>query len=235
MNPIEWLMGLFKPPTLDQRVNAAYIPNIWKGHSSNENTAAQRGVPQWMDSLFRSPTADSAYKVTGVPEFMGALPQESRTYGLGTVRGEYVPGFDNLMMNPNPAVYEPGDQRNVFLHEMGHKYSRDTNANPGVAFNPTNVMGLLESAYAKSSPKKKASLALDEYYKESPIEGYAQAFVNAWNYLDKTKDPKVDYRKLAGEMEANTPGMGQIIENLLQLDLFHNHPLRGKAFTTKKK
>jgi hypothetical protein len=85
--------------------------------------------------------------------------------------------------------------------------------------------------------EKKAHAKVDNYYQTNPAEGYAQAFTNAYDYLDKTRrDPSMEYaRSLAGEYEATTPGMGSIISELLKEKTYANHPLRGQAFVSSQK
>lgn len=87
-----------------------------------------------------------------------------------------------------------------------------------------------------SAPAYKAIASVDPYYRTHPSEAFSQAFVNAFEFLAETaRDPKMDYRKFAGDLEANTPGMGLIIQDMLKLPLYKNHPLRGQIFTEKKK
>jgi hypothetical protein len=109
--------------------------------------------------------------------------------------------------------------REVLVHEMGHKQMVDKGF--------PNTKAYINQSYTPQ---------LDSYYTTNNMEGYAQAFRNAFNFLAETaRDPKMDYRKFAGDLEGNTPGMGMIIQDLMKLPIFAKHPLQGQIFTEAKK
>jgi hypothetical protein len=225
MDLIEWLKGLFADPTQQQKAERAKSTKV-------------KQTP-WLDSLYSSPLADSLYSAVGVPSFLNTFEPQK---GLGQLYGEYDFGFDQVAMNRDRSKYDStssnaatqmlaNDPRSVFIHEMGHKFKSG-----GKEFVPTNVLPFPSSYYMRDRPEGKASLALNEYYTKDQHEGAAQAFKNAWGFLAETaKDPKQDYRKLAGDMEGNTPGMGLIIQDLMKLPIFAKHPLQGQIFKEKKK
>jgi hypothetical protein len=140
--------------------------------------------------------------------------------------------------------------RQVQIHEFGHlANSRVGGAFPAESetakvFNSnyadalfskpqfSSLLYSLRDASKQSGPEFKAAASIDPYYRTEPREAFAQAFVNAWEFLAETaRDPKMDYRKFAGDLESNTPGMGMIIRDLLKDKIFKAHPLRGKIFT----
>lgn len=149
--------------------------------------------------------------------------------------------------SPAGSVFDP---RRTYIHEMGHLansqvVSGKDSAFPGYSevskmfaknspqdFERFNDMGVVEGLRANSAPEFKAFATVDPYYRTNSREAFAQAFVNAWEFLAETaKNPKMDYRKFAGDLESNTPGMGMIVRDLLKDPKFSEHPLRGKIFT----
>lgn len=150
--------------------------------------------------------------------------------------------------SPAGSVFDP---RRTFIHEKAHLANSQTTFgkdglfpsysetakmfenNTPRDFERFNDMGVIAGLQAGSAPEFKAFATVDPYYRLNPREAFAQAFVNAWEFLQETKkNPKMDYRKFAGDLEANTPGMGLIVRDLLKDKGFENHPLRGKMFTT---
>jgi len=92
--------------------------------------------------------------------------------------------------------------------------------------------------YVVNEAIRQAAGKIDPYYRvqrsyePEPYEAHAQAFKNAFTFLQETAgNPNMDYRKMAGELEANTPGMGMFVRDLLKQPLYERHPLRGKIFT----
>ena len=86
----------------------------------------------------------------------------------------------------------------------------------------------------------KAFGALDKYYtgaqpaptdgvaKSKPNEQFAQAFTNAFSFLSETAKNPGDYRRRIGDLEAATPGMGQVVLDILKtMPQFANHPLKS--------
>lgn len=106
----------------------------------------------------------------------------------------------------------------------------------------TEGLGLtLPGNAKKTSPaEKKAFAALDPYYSGNDGktrshtdfgsgfgESFAQAFVNAMQYIRENGQKLQDnYRERAGQLEGNTPGMGQLVSDILGKDIFSSHPLR---------
>jgi hypothetical protein len=243
-DPIEWLKRIFRPD-LTPEANPGQFKrdrgpdyNSEVAHPLNKRVDAKyrdkEEVPAWMDKLFKSPLADTLYELNA-----GSVPN------LGSSRNPAVWGqIENLLqadmfgrrylndvvtMNPDSMKYReaptryrdasPLDKRNVFIHEMAHVTDKGRDNFP---FKPVAKLG------------RDGADKLDSYYAQSRNvdESFAQAFVNAFNFLSETaKNPTMDYRKFAGELEANTPGMGIILEDLLKSNVYNEHPLRGKIFT----
>jgi hypothetical protein len=73
---------------------------------------------------------------------------------------------------------------------------------------------------------------VDAYYQSSPREGYAQAFASAMDVLRNTPQffekgkSRDDYAQELAKVEAETPGAGGIVEELLKEPVFKNHPLQ---------
>ena len=136
--------------------------------------------------------------------------------------------------------------RTVMIHEMGHLASTPFRSNWELGYTPETASAFFNNFEAPANPQykkdfsgpqeQKAFRSVDPYYRTNAREAFSQAFVNAFEFLAETaRDPKMDYRKFAGDLEANTPGMGLIIQDMLKLPLYKNHPLRGQIFTEKKK
>jgi hypothetical protein len=175
--------------------------------------------------------------------------------GFNTDSAAYGPfmGYDQqeeeslarYRQSPAGFVFDP---RRVMIHEYGHLANSHGGAFPGYSevskmfseVRPRDFKREQNLFYKKISANTpsdyKAFATVDPYYRINPQEAFAQAFVNAWEFLQETKaDPKMDYRKFAGDLEANTPGMGMIVRDLLKDPQFKNHPLRGKIFNEEKK
>lgn len=73
---------------------------------------------------------------------------------------------------------------------------------------------------------------VDPYYQTSPKEGYAQAFASAMDILRNAPHllqegaGRGEYAEGLGVQEAITPGVGGIVEALLQEPKFKEHPLQ---------
>lgn len=184
-----------------------------------------------MQTTFQSPLADSLYSIAGVPSRFGEISQNSS--GLS---GTYDPLLDKLRLQ---GGWGQENTRDTFIHEIGHKKDRfgSERKKLGKAIKPPNYsLSDAQSVNMNRTPESKANSALDSYYATEPKEAYAQAFKNAFNFLQETaRNPKMDYRKFAGDLEGNTPGMGMIVQDLMKLPIFEKHPLRGIIFTEKKK
>lgn len=93
-----------------------------------------------------------------------------------------------------------------------------------------------------TNPELSAIKALDWYYSQSKAtpfgerfsdvgnptgEAFAQAFTNAVAFLaENATDVQPTYRSRLGQLEGNTPGAGQIVQDLLSRDIYARHPLR---------
>lgn len=93
-----------------------------------------------------------------------------------------------------------------------------------------------------SQSESAAIRALDEYYAQSKEslwggkysdfedptgEGFAQAFTNAVEFLaENATGVQRNYRERLGQLEGNTPGAGQIVQDLLSRDIYAQHPLQ---------
>jgi hypothetical protein len=94
--------------------------------------------------------------------------------------------------------------------------------------------------FPKVAPSEVAAFkALDPYYrqgKQSRMDGgrteyegesFAQAFTNAMGFLEENAQGVTpSYRERIGQLEGNTPGAGQILQDLLRKPIYANHPLR---------
>lgn len=172
-------------------------------------------TPSWLANLYKSPVADSLYSITGVPNSLGATPREGMLGDFNLMSGELNITPDQKSITHARPELGKITPREVLIHEMGHKQMVDKGF--------PNTKAYINQSYTPQ---------LDSYYTTNNMEGYAQAFKNAFNFLQETaRDPKMDVRRFAGDLEANTPGMGMIVKDLLVLPIFSNHPLRGKIFT----
>ena len=215
-----------------------------------DGTSQGRFTPNDAQKASQSSKMDTLSAISG-----GGTPRVD-VMPLGTtILGEKVSGFysplvDRVLLSRALDKSKQPDDRpllkqsgvdHTLTHEMGHR-----------RFTSDGLMKMLERVVGKQfshdSPtykeriempltEKKAHNKVNRYYDTNPLEGYAQAFTNAYDYLDKTRrDPSMEYaRSLAGEYEATTPGMGSIITELLKEKTYANHPLRGKAFTSSQK
>jgi hypothetical protein len=232
-DPFEKLKAFFSPrqAPLDERVNAAYDNKAFgKGKPTKQNKAAQQGIPAWLDSLYKSPVADSLYQTSSIPTHLGTVNRElyPRTSGV------FNADFDSVQLDSSLDTH-PQDPRNTLIHEMGHKYASDNRAlDKAEAAYQYPYSDPMNAVYA-TKPADKAYAKIDTYGATGPREGYAQAFKNAFNFLGETaRDTEMDYRKLAGDLEGNTPGMGMIVQDLMKRPIFAKHPLQGKIFREKK-
>jgi hypothetical protein len=236
MDFLEWLKSMLQPAPLEERVNAAYVnPNVTQAKPIKENTSSLAGVPSWLDSLYKSPLADSLYQISApragygkssVPNSLGVLVNP--TEGLG---GSYNTKSDELLLHSDPKK----SGAKTFKHEMGHRFASNSEKDvSGGAYDYPSYLSTNSNRDGKL--KTDAILKVDAYGAQSSSEAYAQAFRNAFNFLAETaRDPKMDYRKFAGDLEGNTPGMGMIIQDLMKLPIFAKHPLQGQIFTEVKK
>jgi hypothetical protein len=232
-DPLKKLKAFFSPKQapLDERVNAAYDNKTFgKGRPTKENKAAQQGIPAWLDSLYKSPVADSLYQTSGVPSHLGIVNRElyPRTSGV------FNANFDSVQLDSLRDTH-PQDPRSTLIHEMGHKYATENRvldkAGPAYQYPYSDPMN---AVYA-TKPADKAAAKIDTYGATDSKEGYAQAFKNAFNFLSETAlNPDMDYRQFAGDLEGSTPGMGMIVQDLMKRPIFAKHPLQGKIFREKK-
>jgi hypothetical protein len=236
-DPLKKLKAFFSPKQapLDERVNAAYTnPNVTQAKPSKKNAAAQQGIPAWMDALYKSPLADSLYQISA-PDY---IPYRNSpvSANLGALKNPDE-GLQGTYQSYNDQIELHKDQnisgKDTFKHEIGHRYASNKEKKvDGGAYKYPSFFG---NDSKPGSPQYSAMLRVDAYGATSPDEAYAQAFRNAFDFLAETaRDPKMDVRAFAGDLEANTPGMGMIITDLMKLPIFANHPLQGKIFREKK-
>jgi len=229
------------PATLSY-VNRAITPAAEQSHTLRE--------------LYRSPVADSLYQLFA-PSKLDAItpndPRKSRSVGY------FAPMSGTIALDPAANVHETNSAtgkssaRETLVHEIGHgvpspkDFPKSTPAPVLSGYMDSRSVGLLENLrntmpdYVQKHPKghyvinKAISQAADKinpYYRTDPWEARAEAFNNAFTFLQETAgNPNMDYRKRAGELEANTPGMGMFVRDLLKHPLYQRHPLRGKIFT----
>ena len=172
-------------------------------------------------------------------------PAGTEIYGM-RIGGFYSPLADRVVLSggldperktvDSTPLVKQETVDNTLTHEMGHRKF----FNDGMLKTLDRIVGkqfshddpTYKERKGMSPLEKKAHRKVDNYYQTNPAEGYAQAFVNAYDYLDKTRrNPSMEYaRPLAGEYEASTPGMGSIVSDILKEKAYVSHPLRGKAF-----
>lgn len=99
-----------------------------------------------------------------------------------------------------------------------------------------------EKEYASKPPLEKAAIQnIDPYYnqslyKEHGQDAFAQAFVNAFQFLqDVAKKPDMDWREYISKLEGNTPGSGAIMIKLLRDPIYSKHPLQALLPPEEKK
>jgi hypothetical protein len=198
----------------------------------------------------QSPKMDTLSAITGGGKpGVGWMPANATILGK-KAGGFYSPFADRVVlsgmtskdMEPNerPLLKQSGVDATL-THEMGHRKF----VNDGMRKMLERVVGkqfdhddpTYKERIGMPLIERKAHNKVNRYYDTNPLEGYAQAFTNAYDYLDKTRrDPSMEYaRSLAGEYEATTPGMGSIITELLKEKTYANHPLQGQAFVSSQK
>lgn len=95
----------------------------------------------------------------------------------------------------------------------------------------SSAFGALDKYYTGAEPKSPESSPYPT--RSKPNEQFATAFTNAFSFLSETAKNPGDYRRRIGELEAATPGMGQVVLDILKtMPQFANHPLRA-AFGVK--
>jgi hypothetical protein len=67
----------------------------------------------------------------------------------------------------------------------------------------------------------------DKYSVTTESERRAQAFANAFDYLQRMASDTADYRGRLGAAEATVPGTGDVAKGLIKRSIYANHPLRG--------
>jgi hypothetical protein len=252
LNPI----GLMRNPPTEPAPPTPPVVN--QAARQNAPIGGTADIKQQYADLFKSPLRDSLMQLAGVYN----IRNTAGDHGKDNWVGAYYPRYSDLYFNTNPEAYgkfeaaSPYRQtpasmdvspRGVFVHEFGHpaeeygNFSEDTKGLFSKQRLPKKIqpdrMGLGASMYdyertQRSPLERKAELDVDPYYRHNPSEAFAQAFKNAFAFLQETaRDPKIDYRKFAGDLEANTPGMGLILRDLMEHPLYEKHPLRGKVFT----
>lgn len=198
-------------------------------------------VRQEADELLRSPTADSLWAVSGGgrPSVTTSPfnPSSAAFPRLGrSASGAYHPIADIVSLNPAeyPAdentEYRREDMRTTLAHEAGHRAQRKMGKDA-----PGGTLPYRLPRNDNPTPQESAARqAVDPYYRTDEKEGYAQAFERAFQIL--TRAPKLmaegrlsreEYARSLAEVEANRPGTGTIVVDLLKSNaMFANHPLR---------
>lgn len=144
--------------------------------------------------------------------------------------------------------------RGVLMHEAGHRVQARRNPMDVPGGNapfklPPQSPQIPEPkastgefiAPADNSPERRrqtvenlARFNVDSYYQTDPAEGYAQAFESAWQVLSRSPEllkrgyDRNAYAQYLAEAEAQRPGVGQIVSDLLKNEpMFRNHPLQA--------
>lgn len=205
----------------------------------------------------RSAYADTLNKVTapksGAPAGGYTFTEHDSDRPNAPVYGEYIPGSDQVTLRESlmaslgaiadkktvaegfshAANKDPGGPtaRGVLAHEYGHRYMEQNY----LAANRARLLGQSTDPFKAYPPSPAPPGKLDI----GSGERLADAFSNAIQYLAATaqKDPISDAYQpkinLLGKYEAQVPGTGEMVRQIIQRPIYANHPLRG-AFTTPK-
>ena len=194
-------------------------------------TPAAQATP-WLRDLYTSGLADTLYQATGrVPRKLDVATTPDMA--------AFVSPIGSVHMSPDRARYEHtvsalgNDPSVTFAHEMGHRYTPPRDLPPLKTSEPA----LWAMDPRKADPTywrdgqptalSRSLEAVDPYWRKNEDEARAQAFANAVAFLRETgqRVPE-DVRQRLGEREAQTPGMGMIVRDLLSRDPYTAHPLR---------
>jgi hypothetical protein len=197
-----------------------------------------------------SPLADSLWSISG-----GGKPVTSRGYLQQFVSpgalGTYDENLDWVTVIPRefPQTNEADIRdraRGVLMHEAGHRVQARRNPMdvPGgnAPFKLPPQSPRVDFGRSHDNPPERrrqtvenlARFNVDSYYQTDPAEGYAQAFESAWQVLSRSPEllkkgyDRNAYAQYLAEAEAQRPGVGQIVSDLLKNEpMFRNHPLQA--------
>lgn len=255
MNPFEeWLDSVFKKP-LPVGPTLAAAPKWYPEMQNPERlkdveksmTPDVRNVP-WLEQLYKSGVADTLYNLLGgVPQGWGG---QGLRIGTDPKNVAFVSPLETLHMSPDREKYQQAagelnkDPVTTFAHEIGHLMPSSkfptlpelkTAEPPLWVFDPrwrTPGYGSLNFP----SPYSKALQKIDSYYQTSSNEAFSQTFANTFDLLRKTaKGVPPNFREVLAEREALTPGLGIMLQDILQEPIYAKHPLRAVFRTPLKK
>jgi hypothetical protein len=191
-----------------------------------------RNTP-WLNQLYKSGMADTLYQVAGIPS--GGLSTNTNPWYAA-----FVSPLASLHMSPDKNIYKDtkGEvsqtPETVFAHEMGHiarpvknlpelKTSEPALWTFDKRWNNPQKYGTIKNP----SPLTKAIENVDGYWRSDSEEARAQSFANAISLLrDTDKGLPQNIREVIGQREGKTPGMGIILQDILQNPIYEKHPLR---------
>lgn len=255
MNPfLEWLDSMFKKP-LPAGPTLAAAPKWYPEMQNPERlkaveksmTPAVKNVP-WLEQLYKSGMADTLYNlIGGVPEgFGGGGLQISKNPDAVA----FVSPLGTLHMDPDREIYRERagdfgkDPETTFAHEIGHLRGSSQHPTLPVLKTAEPALWVFDPRWRTPgygslnfpSPYSQALEKVDSYYRKSPDEAFAQAFSNTFDLLRETaKGVPPNFRELLAEREALTPGLGIMIQDILQEPIYAKHPLRAVFRTPIKK
>ena len=155
-----------------------------------------------------------------------------------------VPFGERKAMAISEAMMSDNLRRTMPATKKGYGAEDTFDMIKGESLQPNKLLGVLPYG-EKMKPMPPSEIAaikaLDPYYSigglyrkgfsdvaaTNPDESFAQAFVNASDYLSKTAADTTGYREKIGQYEGNTPGSGAIVRDLLMGNkAYANHPLK---------
>lgn len=197
-----------------------------------------------MDSL-RQVTGASPTALTGKWEGVGEQGAYSPLFHLLTMTQD-PKAYDYANMdkrNNTPAGHST--PRMTLIHEMGHagdnqtsRYYDESKAKMDTltAFNPNGTRRAVKFEDKEkvrnldpyyNNTMAKMGTGSDGKFREKNPEGFAQAFVNAFQFLQDTMEPSnMDWAAYLNKLEGNTPGMVHVLQGLLKHPLYAKHPLQ---------
>jgi len=203
------------------------------------------GIPAHLSGAVHSPRMDSLRTLVGsVPESVSSMDLDevmSLDAQLGAVgamrfRGGKQP--EMFLNTSSPLLRDKANTQETLAHEMGHyaQYNGVTSPLAG-AMNTLPPIRELNPRFVSRSPlpfmangnEKNAQSRrplMNSYAASSDDERSAQAFANAFDYLQRTASDTTDWRGKIGAYEATSPGMGDIARILMAQPIYSNHPLK---------
>jgi hypothetical protein len=205
------------------------------------------GIPEKMQALVNGPRADSLRQLVGsMPEYV----KDVRVDPLASVLAQQgAMGVMSIAADRLPVMYlnasdrsmrKPENANEVLAHEMGHyahlsgyapAFARTMNALPPLA--DVNFRRVSKSPEPFLGPKNTKNYQnprplMDGYVLGSEKERAAQAFGNAFEYLQRTASDTTDWRGRIGAYEASAPGTGELTRMMIRQPVYQNHPLRAQ-------